>query len=54
MRYETYWLQLAAKHPSECLAAPLDVAWIWHSHLLAPLSHRRDCLSNVGVVVNQS
>ncbi|KAK7467999.1 hypothetical protein BaRGS_00036777 [Batillaria attramentaria] len=50
-RYEHFWLPLAAKRPNEALAAPLDVEWVWHVHLLSPIIYRNDCLSVVGTVV---
>ncbi|XP_071096191.1 uncharacterized protein [Haliotis cracherodii] len=49
--YERYWLPFASKHPIEVLAAPLDIEWVWHCHMLAPMSNQKDCLSIVGVLV---
>ena len=51
-RYEHLWLPLAAKHPSEALAAPLDIEWIWHCHLLAPVAYQQDCNKLVGRIVD--
>ena len=44
-RYERYWLPLASKAGagSALLAAPLDIAWVWHVHMLAPNLYSRDC-----------
>ena len=43
-RYETLWLPLAAEHKALSLTAPLDIAWVWHCHLLAPVAYVKDCL----------
>ena len=51
-RYETLWLPLAAKHVDERLAAPLDIEWIWHCHLLAPVLYEKDCHRMFQVTVN--
>ena len=34
------------------LAAPLDIAWVWHVHMLSPLSYERDCNEIVSVLVD--
>ena len=47
-----FWLPLLAQHPSVDLAAPLDVAWVWHVHMLSPLSYERDCNEIASVLVN--
>lgn len=49
-RYNHYWLPLASKHTNEVLAVPLDIEWVWHCHMLAPLSYQKDCISRVGGV----
>ena len=51
-RYELFWLPLLAQHPSVDLAAPLDTAWVWHVHMLSPLSYERDCNEIVSVLVD--
>lgn len=43
-RYETLWLPLAAEHRGLTLTAPLDIAWVWHCHLLSPVSYVSDCV----------
>ncbi|XP_045161890.2 uncharacterized protein LOC123526677 [Mercenaria mercenaria] len=53
-RYEKYWLPLAAVHRDKCLAAPLDIEWIWHCHMLSPNNYESDCISLVGVVVSHT
>lgn len=50
-RYEAFWLPLAAEHKKESLAAPLDIEWVWHCHMLAPLAYEADCKNIVGLVV---
>ena len=51
-RYEHFWLPLAADAKnSKPLAAPLDIHWIWHCHMLAPYYYEKDCNSLVGAVV---
>ncbi|XP_021364675.1 uncharacterized protein LOC110457648 [Mizuhopecten yessoensis] len=51
-RYECLWLPLAAKHNNRTLVAPLDIAWVWHCHMLAPVAYTRDCEKAVGCVVD--
>lgn len=51
-RYEAFWLPLAAEHKKECLAAPLDIEWVWHCHLLAPLAYAEDCKNITGLMVD--
>ena len=51
-RYEAFWLPLAVEHKKEHLAAPLDIEWIWHCHMLAPACYEADCTSLVGKVVD--
>ena len=29
----------------------MDVAWVWHAHVLSPRQYRLDCMAVVGVVV---
>ncbi len=56
-RYEKYWLPLVTslcQDPAEdlLLAPPLDVHWVWHVHLLAPVSYAEDCVRVAGRVVD--
>lgn len=53
-RYEIYWLPLAARegYRSTLLAAPLDVAWVWHVHMLAPHYYEQDCINSVSKIVD--
>lgn len=53
-RYEVYWLPLAARegYGSRLLAAPLDIAWVWHVHMLAPYYYEQDCISSVSTMVD--
>ena len=50
-RYEAFWLPMAAEHKKECLAAPLDIEWVWHCHMLAPLAYETDSKNLVGLIV---
>lgn len=51
-RYERFWLRLAAKYDKEKLAAPLDIEWMWHCHMLCPNAYDRDCNYLVGKVID--
>ena len=55
-RYEVFWLPLAAKQGSDSrlLAAPLDIAWVWHLHMLAPHDYEQDCMNIVSQVVDHT
>lgn len=53
-RYEKYWLPLAVEHIEECLVAPLDIEWVWHCHMLNPVSYEIDCKTVVGSTVNHT
>ncbi|XP_078366082.1 uncharacterized protein LOC144650308 [Oculina patagonica] len=55
-RYELFWLPLAAKQgkKSRLLAAPLDIAWVWHVHMLAPDNYEQDCLNIVSQVIDHT
>ena len=52
-RYEKYWLPLLATLSDSNVedlkyAPPLDVHWVWHVHMLAPVQYRMDCMAVVG------
>ena len=51
-RYEQYWLPLVAEHEGQLLAAPLDIEWVWHCHILNPFQYRQDCTKIVNKVVD--
>ena len=53
-RYEVFWLPLAARegYGSRFLAAPLDIAWVWHVHMLSPYNYEQDCLNCVSKIVD--
>ena len=34
------------------MAAPLDIAWVWHVHMLSPLDYERDCNEIVSTLVD--
>lgn len=49
------WLPLLATYgaggPALSLAAPLDVAWVWHLHRLQPDTYVDDCTAAFGFIV---
>ena len=52
-RYETCWLPLLAKHQGvKEMAAPLDVAWAWLMHALAPSKYAADVQSIAGMAAS--
>ena len=52
-RYETYWLPFYLKHSlSTDLYPPIDVAFIWHCHMLSPTYYSKDCLELNGKLIN--
>ena len=52
-RYQNQWLPLVAKYPEEALIPPLDIAWIWHAHRLAPLLYTAYCKEEYGHILDQ-
>ena len=56
-RYELFWLPLLAQYTTRTkkwfialnIAAPLDIAWVWHVHMLSPVSYQRDCNEIVAI-----
>ena len=52
LRYELFWLPLVAQSPTVDIAAPLDIAWVWHVHMLSPLDYERDCNEIISIVVD--
>ena len=57
-RYEVFWLPLAlSKQLEGCnsvIAAPLDIAWVWHVHMLAPYNYEQDCFRILSGVVDHT
>ena len=59
-RYELFWLPLLAQYATRTekwfialnIAAPLDIAWVWHVHMLSPVSYQRDCNETVATLVD--
>ena len=45
------WLPLAAKHPF-ILSPPIDIAWVWHCHLLSPRAYDADCQRMFGRTID--
>uniref|UniRef100_A0A915NEN7 Uncharacterized protein n=1 Tax=Meloidogyne floridensis TaxID=298350 RepID=A0A915NEN7_9BILA len=51
-RYECFWLPAQASKPDLLNIPPLDVHWVWHVHMLSPVSYREDCVAICGTVVD--
>ena len=52
-RYERLWLPLVASHAGpHHLIPPIDVAWVWHLHRLAPLKYAEYCNSRFGAILD--
>ena len=51
-RYETLFLPALQKSRISVplCHAPLDIQWIWHCHMLAPLQYQQDMMKLIGVV----
>ena len=55
-RYEKFWLPLLAEISSGpesdwAWCPPVDVGWVWHTHMLAPVTYNMDCLAVAGRLV---
>lgn len=58
-RYENLWLPLVASQNDEyilpeCLEPPVDIAWVWHCHMLSPHNYASYCKSLFGKVLDHS
>ena len=54
-RYELLWLPFASAFSTDSIwAAPLDIAWIWHVHMLSPRQYEHDCLNIASKVLDHS
>ncbi|CAF2620685.1 unnamed protein product [Rotaria sp. Silwood2] len=42
-RYETFWLPFIAENVDLDIVPPLDVLFVWHTHMLAPIAYASDC-----------
>ncbi|XP_078655975.1 uncharacterized protein LOC144902415 [Branchiostoma floridae x Branchiostoma belcheri] len=51
-RYEKLWLPLVARVGTKGLSPPLDIHWVWHVHMLAPLHYEADCNNIVGKLID--
>lgn len=51
-RYRQMWLPLAAEYHGTVLAAPLDIEWVWHCHMLSPRDYHEDCIYNFNKLIN--
>jgi len=51
-RYEKIFLPAIkssnANHPLQ--GAPIDIEWVWHCHMLAPLAYHKDCEEVIGMI----
>ena len=43
---------LAQSSVTVYIAAPLDIAWVWHVHMLSPISYEKDCNKVVSTLVD--
>ncbi len=54
-RYEMNWLPLAARESDmKKISPPLDVYWVWHTHMLCPLQYAVDLQKVVGKVIDHA
>ncbi|KAJ7379027.1 hypothetical protein OS493_018821 [Desmophyllum pertusum] len=51
-RYELFWLPLLAQSCTAQVTAPLDIAWVWHVHMLSPVNYEMDCNEIVSTLVD--
>ena len=56
-RYERFWLPLCVDltlngKRYEDFYPPLDVAWVWHCHMLSPTEYQKDCKNLCGNLIN--
>ena len=59
-RYEKYWLPFMSAVSGSVetdvgpLCPPLDIHWVWHTHMLAPVSYSADCTAVAGRLVGHT
>ena len=54
-RYELFWLPFTSTSPKVSFqAAPLDIAWVWHAHMLAPGYYEEDCINIIPTVLDHT
>jgi hypothetical protein len=52
-RYWLFWLPLVAENDGKAdLVPPVDVAWVWHLHRLAPLRYAAFCVQHYGKILD--
>lgn len=56
VRYEKFWIPFLASVSDSSgkdldFAPPVDIHWVWHVHMLAPVQYRADCLTIAGRVL---
>ena len=42
-RYEVFWLPLLAENTELGIVPPLDIHFVWHTHMLSPIAYATDC-----------
>ena len=42
-RYENHWLPFLSENSDLDIVPPLDILFVWHSHMLAPIAYASDC-----------
>jgi len=52
-RYEKYWMPFLAEVSKSIetdveFLPPMDIHWVWHVHMLAPVSYKIDCINVAG------
>ena len=55
-RYEKYWLPFISTISTSTetdteFCPPLDIHWVWHTHMLAPVSYSMDTMAVVGRMI---
>lgn len=50
-RYETLWLPLVA-NCTDPIAAPIDIYWVWHVHMLSPVAYKTDMENMFGKIID--
>lgn len=51
-RYEVFWLPFLAENSEFDVLPPLDIHFVWHSHMLAPIAYSSDCERLFGKILS--
>lgn len=59
VRYEKYWIPFLAEVSDNSgkdldFAPPVDIHWVWHVHMLAPVQYRSDCQATAGRILGHN